>query len=167
MRIAWQSLTILIAWAGISYAAPATNSDVRGALRAALCKNFLTPEFAGCTSRNFLGYADKRATIRAVGEIRAGGREFVVGSYAHHDQPEYRGDPDTLECNLVMLERVRGKLRYLGRYNIPCMTFRVDGNRVVFDPPAARFDDVDYFIIDEKGPPREMYVFGGFYTFYG
>ncbi len=167
MGFLWKSLGLLLALRGVSHAAPTTNQEVRGALRAALCKNFLTPEFAGCTSRNFLGYADKRATIRAVGEISAGTREFVVGSYAHRNEPEYRGDPGTLECDLLVLERVRGRLRYLGRYHTGCMTFRVDGNRVVFDPPAARFDDVDYFIIDEKGPPREMYVFGGFYTFFG
>ena len=167
MRVHWPSLVILVALAGVSHAAPATNLDVRSALRAALCKNFLTPEFAGCSSRNFLGYTDTRATIRAVGEIEAGTRTFVVASYAYRNQPQYRGDPGTVECDLLVLERARGKLRYLGRYHTGCMTFRVNGNRVVFDPPPARFDDVDYFIIDEKGPPREMYVFGGFYTFYG
>lgn len=167
MRLHWQSLAVFIAFAGISDAAPATNLEVRSALRAAQCKNFLTPEFAGCHSRNFMGYTDKRATIKAVGEIQAGAREFVVAAYSHKDEVDYYTEPGLLDCNLVVLERVRGRLRYLGRYHTGCMTFRVVGSRVVFDPPPARFDDVDYFIIDEKGPPREMYVFGGFYTFYG
>lgn len=103
-----------------------------------------------------------------VGEIGTGKRRFTVLSYRLQGFIERDADSRPApECGVIVLERRTGKLAYLGHYDIPCMGVRVAGNRVIFDRPPAKWDDINFFVLDEKGPPPAIYIFGGYYSFYG
>jgi hypothetical protein len=142
-------------------------SEVRKAMIASACWSG-GADFKGCRADQATGGPFRNTPMQIGGEIAAGKRIFTIVSYRSQSHPERdadaRGAP---ECGVSILERRKGKLAYLGHYDMPCMGVRVTGNRVVFDKPPAKWDDTNFFVLDEKGPPPAIYIFGGYYSFYG
>lgn len=148
--------------------AQSSRSEVQKALRDSYCPKYGTADFMGCRPDQSISGPGPDSAFAIAGEIGAGKRRFTVLSYQLQGRIERDADSRPApECGVVVLERRTGKLAYLGHYDMPCMGVRVTGNRVVFDKPPAKWDETNFFVLDEKGPPPAIYIFGGYYSFYG
>lgn len=157
---------------GMTWTQPAlaqpSRSEVQKVLRDSYCPKYGTADFMGCKPDQRISGPGPDSAFVIAGEIGASKRRFTVLSYQLQGFSERDADSRPApECGVIVLERRTGKLAYLGHYDMPCMSVQVTGNRVVFDKPPAKWDDTNFFILNEKGPPPAIYIFGGYYTFYG
>lgn len=148
--------------------AQSSRPEVLKAVQDSICPGLGTGKFKGCRPDQSVGGLAAEEDIVVTGEIVAGKRRFTILNYKFQDElqrdPESRPAPG---CGVAILQRRGGGLTYMGHYETPCMTVRVVGNRVVFSNPPAKFDEVNFFVLDVKGPPPAIYIFGGYYTFFG
>lgn len=157
---------LLLAGSWTPLSAQPPRSEIRKALNDSICSDLGMATFKGCRPGERIGGPGTDGPYRIAGDILAGKRRFTVLSYRTEADPERdladRGTPD---CGVSVLERIKGKLAYLGHYKMACMEVRIAADRVVFDKPPAKFDEMNFFVLDEKGPPPAIYIFGGYYTF--
>lgn len=105
----------------------------------------------------------KGVSIHPLGKIQGGKRTFWIAQREWLQPPEEVAGSPHGACSLVVLERRKGRLTYLGRYSsIDCgYRLSIRKNRVVADIPKWDFNPAtDSFTIDERGP-RESIVFAG------
>lgn len=106
----------------------------------------------------------KGMSISPLGKIRAGKRSFWIAQAQWAQPPEEIAGTPHGSCSLIVLERQKDRLIYLGRYaGIDCeYPIFVRNNRVVAGVPKWAEPEINTasFTIGEKGPPDRI-VFAG------
>lgn len=116
------------------------------------------------------GLLKKGVSIRPLGMIHAGKRTFWIAQATWYQPPENIIGAPHGACVLMVLERKKERLTFLGQYsNVDCeYPLSVQKNRIVAGYP--KWAEPEYetrsFTIGEKGP-KERIIFGGRECWFG
>jgi hypothetical protein len=116
---------------------------------------------------HFSGAMDRDAKVAPIGIISVGSRYYQLMHFEWAETPILGREPHG-QSRLLVFERTKERLVYLGSYVTPGGRPRIEGRMVVF--PYREYEILGQkvaktIVFDEKGPPPKAYLDGEQFSF--